>query len=280
MGLSHSSVGADIVSVMKKLPDLIAVTGFSIGALLLFQLPINLHNDNLNAITSYALMGASFYYFIHQYQLPTLKYFRLPELSIPSVAGLLVVSFSSYMRINSDDAITLPLIPTVTGFIYLCTIGIGEELVSRGFAFGVLRKYGAWFSLILSSAFFGLMHLNLYLGKDWNAEYAYWHCLSAAGFGFLAGVVMIVTRSILSAIVFHAFFDWTVVFSKSETSEPINHVSHFDPLWQTIKDSFAEISIDVVIALFLLGVLWLSRIRTFPKFLQPVLLKFKLIEIE
>jgi len=209
--------------------------------------------------------------------LPTLKYFRLPEISIPSLAGLIVVVCYSYTRITSDSAITLPLIPTVTGFIYLFAIGAGEELVARGFLFGILRKYGTWASLIISSLCFGLMHLNLYTGDDWNAADAYWHCLSAAGFGFLAGTVMIVTRSILSPIILHALFDWLVVFEK-KSKDSDKYVSHFDPLWQTIKDSFATVGFDLTIAFLLLGVLWLSRHLRIPRFLEPLLLKLKLVE--
>jgi len=266
---------------MKKLGDLVAVIGFSIGALLLFMVPIHIPNEDLDSTLPYLIIAFSFYYFAHQYQLPSLKYFRLPELSLPSIAGLIVVCFYSYLRISSDSAITLPAIPTVTGLIYLFALGAGEELVSRGFVFGVLRKYGSVVAVVISSILFGLMHLNVYTGNDWDPYMAYWHCLSAAGFGVLAAVIMIVTRSILSAIVMHSLYDWTVVFSERAEENSEDYVGQFDPLWQTIKDSFAEITFDVSIALILLAILGLSRLSSrarFPKRLQPLLLKFGLIE--
>lgn len=272
------SVALARVRDMKKLQDAVAVIGFSIGALLYFRLPSVTSSNNLDSILQYSLMGLAFLYFIHTYQLPTLKYFRMPELSISSLAGLSVVVFYSYSGIISDRAITLPFIPTITGLVYLFAIGAGEELVSRGFVFGVLRKYGATSALIFSSIIFGLMHLNVYTGDDWNAYHAYWHCLSAMGFGFLAGVVMIVTRSILSAIVMHALFDWSVAFSKNVESGPSDYVEHFDPLWETIKASLEHISMDVVTGLFLLAIFGIAKIRWFPKFLKPVLLKFGLVE--
>lgn len=272
------SVRLDTVRDMKKLADAIAIVAFSIGALLAFKLPIRIPNEELDSALPYLLIALSFGYFMHVYQLPTLKYFRLPELSIPSFAGMIVAIFYSYSGIASEDAISLPLIPTVTGLIYLFAIGAGEELVSRGFVFGVLRKYGAVVAVGFSSITFGLMHLNLYIGDDWSAYNAYWHCLSAAGFGLIAAIIMIVTRSILVPIVMHALNDWTVVFSAPVDQGADDYVGHFDPLWQTIQDSFDYIFFDLTSALFLLVILGLSRIRRIPRFMQPLLLKFGLIE--
>lgn len=262
---------------MRILQDSIAVIGFSVGALLYFQLPSVTSSNNLDSILPYSLMGIAFYCFIHAYQLPSLKYFRLPELSLPSLAGLSVVVFYSYTAISSDLSVTLPIIPTISGVAYIFAIGAGEELVARGFVFGVLSKYGGAAALIFSSITFGLMHLNVYTGDDWDAHHAYFHCLSAMGFGFLAGAVMIVTRSILSAIVMHALFDWRVVFSAPPDPDQPDYVQHFGPLWETIKESVAVLGLDGTTGLFLLALLGLSRIRRFPKLFQPVLLKFGLI---
>ena len=273
------SVGLVRVWDMKKLQDAIAVVAFSIGALVLFKFPVRIPNNDLDSTLPYLLIAISFGYFMHVYQLPTLKYFRLPELSIPSLAGLIVAIFYSYSGIASEDAITLPVIPTVTGLIYLFAIGAGEELVSRGFVFGVLRKYGSVVAVVVSSISFGLMHLNLYIGDDWDAYSAYWHCLSAAGFGLIAAIIMIVTRSILVPIVMHALSDWTVVFSNQPDEGSDGYVGHFDPLWRTIQDSFDYIFFDLTCAVILLTILGLSRIRRIPKFMQPLLIKFGLVEV-
>ena len=264
---------------MKRVVDVMAVAAFSVAALLAFHLiPQVGSNDDLNGILNYAVIALAFFYFTHTYKLPTLKYFRLPELTAPSIFAVTVVSFLAYSKITRPSVITLPLIPTITGITYLFALGLGEELVSRGFGLGVLKKYGMTFAVIVSSLIFGLMHLNRYLGDDWDAVNAYWHCLSASGFGFLAAAVMIATRSILTAIVLHALTDWTVVFEKPSKGDGADYVQHFDPLWQTIKDSFAIIGFNVLLGLFVLGVYRLAQIRHIPKFLEPVLLKFKLIE--
>lgn len=263
---------------MRRLNDLVVVIGFSIGGLLLFYVPEIGSNEDLNGIISYSLIGVTFFYVIWSYQLPSLAYFRLPEFSVPSFAGLVVVICFSWGRITSDRVITLPLWPTITGIIYIFSIGIGEELLSRGFAFGVFKKYGTFFAVLVSSLLFGLMHLNVYIGDDWDIVQAYWHCLNAFGFGILCAAVMIVCRSIIAPIVLHALYDWTVVFIKPEKPSTSDGDWVFDPLWQTIKDSLAEISINLFFAFLLFAILGISRIRKYPRFIRPVLLKLGLVQ--
>jgi membrane protease YdiL (CAAX protease family) len=266
---------------MKRLVDVMAVAAFSVAALLAFHLiPDFGSNADINGIISYSVIALAFFYFTHAYKLPSLKYFRLPELTVPSVFGLIFVATLSYVKMTGPEVITLPLIPTISGIIYLISIGLGEELVSRGFGLGVLKKYGMTFAVIVSSVIFGLMHLNVYLGEDWDPVNAYWHCLSAASFGFLAASVMIVTRSILTPIVMHACYDWTVVFEKPTKESSSDYVQHFDPLWQTIQDSFYFILPNLTFGLMVLGVYRLAQIRRVPKLLEKIALRLKLVEAE
>jgi hypothetical protein len=123
---------------MKKLADLIAITSFSVAALLTFQVPSFIPVENLNSIFQYLLIAASFLYFIHVYKLPTLAYFRLPEISFTSLAAFGVVAFYAYTGMVGDEIITLPLWPTISGVVYLFSIGIGEKLISRRFPFGIV----------------------------------------------------------------------------------------------------------------------------------------------
>lgn len=272
------SVATASLRGMKRLKDLVAVIGFSAAALLYFQIPEIIPNDDLNSSLAYIVIGATFFYITWSYKLPSLAYFRLPEISIPSIAGLGVVALYAWMRIASDRTITLPLWPTITGVVYIFSIGFGEELLARGFAFGALKKYGTFYAVMISSIIFGVMHINVYLGDSWDPVQAYWHCLSAAGFGALCAVVMIACRSILAPIVMHALYDWTVVFSKPDTSSGPVEPWEFDPLWQTIKDSFAEVLIDMFFLFLLLCIIWMARVRTFPKFLMPLVLKLGFVE--
>lgn len=268
---------------MKKIGDLIAVTAFSIAALAHFHfIPEFLPDSDLNAIFQYLVMAFTFIYFIWAYQLPTMQYFRLPAISVPSFFGVAVVVFYAYAGISGADGYTLPLWPTITGVFYLYAIGLGEEVVSRGFAFGVFKKHGTTFALIFSSITFGLMHLNLYLGQYWDPYHAYWHCLGAAGFGFMAAALMMATKSILPSIIMHALYDWSAVFSPPDSPEASDYVGHFDPLWQTMKDSISHVGLDVTIGLFLLAVIGLvhltRRITRIPRFLYRPLKFFGLVE--
>lgn len=265
---------------MKRLHDLVAVIGFSIGALLIFQFPTFIPNDDLQSAFVYLLMGGAFFYFTWSYKLPSLAYFRLPEFSIPSLAGILVAVLIVLLRVTSDSIITLPLWPAITGVIHIFAIGFGEELVSRGFAFGVFRKHGPTFAVIFSSLFFGLMHINLYLGTDWDPYRAYWHCLSAAGFGLTAAVLMIVCRSIVVPIVMHALYDWGVAFRKPEKLEENPERYDFDPLLQTLSDSFFFIMWDLITVAFLLAIYWLRYLRRLPRFLARPAIKFGLVELD
>lgn len=266
---------------MKKLADLIAVTCFSVAALTSFHLiPELFPNDDLNSIIQYGVMAGAFIYFIWAYELPTMQYFRLPALSVPSFFGLLVAVFYSYSGISGSDGYTLPLLPTITGIFYLYTLGLGEEVVSRGFVFGVFTKHGTALALVVSSITFGLMHLNLYLGEYWNPVEAYWHVLGASSFGFMAAAVMLATKSILPPIILHALYDWPVIFSAPPEDNPSDYISKFDPLWQTIKDSFAHIGPDMAFGLFLLFVIWVGKIRKVPRFLYRPLKFFGLVERE
>lgn len=122
------------------------------------------------------------------------------------------------------------------------------------------------------------MHINVYLGDDWDPVQAYWHCLSAAGFGALCAVIMIACRSIVAPIVMHALYDWTVVFIEPDTSSGPVEPWVFDPLWQTIKDSFAHILIELFLIFFLLAIIWMSRVRSFPKFMLPLVLRLGFVE--
>lgn len=265
---------------MKRVGDLVAVTGFSLAALSNFHIiPEFFPNDDLNSMFQYSVMAGTFIYFIWAYKLPTMQYFRLPAISFSSLCGLAVVVIYSINGIESADGYTVALWPTITGVFYLYTIGLGEEVVSRGFAFGVLKKHGTAFALFFSSVIFGLMHLNVYLGDAWDPYHAYWHCLSAAGFGFLAAAIMLATKSLLPAIIMHALFDWSAVFTAPPKEEdPSDYEVHFDPLWQTIKDSFAHISIDVVIGLMLLLATRGIGRKRLRRFINWVLLKLRLVE--
>jgi uncharacterized protein len=77
--------------------------------------------------------------------------------------------------------------------------GVGEEIVSRGVLFRIVEEgLGTWISLLLSAAFFGLMHI-------WNPHATTWSALAIAlEAGLLFGLIYHVTRSLWLCMGVHA----------------------------------------------------------------------------
>lgn len=75
------------------------------------------------------------------------------------------------ISIHSGYLIKQPLRVKIAGIISILLIGFGEEMVSRVFVFGALQRFGTTFAVLVSSAMFGLMHINVYL-PEWNGWYA------------------------------------------------------------------------------------------------------------
>ena len=128
------------------------------------------------------------------------------------------------------------------------------------------------------------MHLNVYLGDDWDPVQAYFHCCGAFGFGLLCATVMIACRSILAPIVMHSLYDWHVYFAKPVKAGESDESWEFVSLWETITDGLAGIMIDLFFVFILVAVIRLTRKkrrRNLPKSirpLKPILLKFGLVE--
>lgn len=58
----------------------------------------------------------------------------------------------------------------------------------------------------------------LYLDDRWGAWKAYSHVIAAFGFGLLACALMIATKSIWVAVIFHTLANWERAFPKVDTS--------------------------------------------------------------
>lgn len=112
----------------------------------------------------------------------------------------LVIKFLDEYLFNGFISATAPdLLPTeLTGFnlmlyyLYVGFIGpVIEEYIFRGVIFGSLKKYGAWFAIIISSILFGFMHMNL--SQMFSAMFG----------GLVLGFVRAKSGSILPTIILH-----------------------------------------------------------------------------
>lgn len=98
-------------------------------------------------------------------------------------------------------------------YVFYCfSVGVYEEITFRGLIFPLCyillkdKKHGLFFSVALSSAFFGLSHLmNLIGGQNFGAT------ALQIGYSFLigamCGISMIATGNIYSAILLHFIYD-------------------------------------------------------------------------
>jgi len=99
----------------------------------------------------------------------------------------------------------------LSALLFSLFIGLNEDLLSRGFFYGILEKYGMWAAAIISSVQFGLLHLtNFYYGGQ-SFDYTAGQMVNAAAFGFLCCALMIFTGSIWVPIVFQGLSDFPLM---------------------------------------------------------------------
>lgn len=166
-----------------------SLISFSIFALLLLRYVPALWSDDrhfANSTFSYLVLGLVFYVAVYFLGLPSLEYFRLPRFHYLTLVAVLVAATFVSLEFKGSEELHVKGWVAVGGVAFLLAIGFGEEMVSRAFTFGILHKFGNLIAISISSIFFGLMHLNLYLGADWDPWEAYWHVVSAAAFGVFA----------------------------------------------------------------------------------------------
>ena len=228
----------------------------------------------VNSIIIYIVISTLFFVIVYLKGVDSLEYFRRPRLGAASITAMVIATVFVLPEFVGGQNEMKPWGYVIPGIIFLFGIGISEEIFSRGLVFGMLRKYGERTAIIFSSAIFGLMHINVYVGDNWDLWAAYSHVLSAGSWGFLACAIMIATRSIWFVAVFHALTDWSIVFGveapESDDLGPLPVKSLFDnitlPLFHLIY--------FVPMALLILRV---NR-GGWPKWMEKIALRFKLIE--
>ena len=226
-----------------------------------------------NPTVGYVVLGLIFYVAIYFLGSQSLEYFRFPRFHFKTGVAFLLASVFVIREISYSDNFRLDPWVVVRGLVYLLAIGFGEEMMSRAFVFGVLHKFGIMRAIFGSSALFGLMHVNIYVGSDWDAWSAYWHVMGAFGFGVFACALMIVTRSIWMAVIFHALNNWGIIFDKALPilNEEENWIPSF---WQGLVLPLPDTVLMVGCAMLLL---WIDRGEV-PHWLHLLAHKWKLIE--
>jgi membrane protease YdiL (CAAX protease family) len=210
---------------------------------------------------------------------PSFEYVRLPRVHFKTLIVIALLSPLVWHYTTNSSIGPQKLSVAIPGIIFLLTLGVGEELLSRGFVFGVFRRYGQWRAIWASSLLFGLLHLNLYIGADWDPWQAYAHVWSTFSFGVLACAVMITTRSIWMSVILHALLDWSVVFTNDPNPGKNYPDWQFDSLWEgftyPLFDSLGMIFFSWVIMRINRG-----GVPHIPKWAMRLAMKWKLVEPE
>jgi len=163
---------------------------------------------------------------------------------------------------------------SVLGILFILSVGFGEEVFNRGFVYGYLERYGQYFGLIWSSVIFGMLHLNRYLGSNWDGWRAYSHVLSASAIGLFMCALMMVTKSIWASIIFHALANWHLAFrGRRDSDAEVVSQSLFENL-------LGPIGSVLLYATFAFFILWMNAGMVLSPWVTTLLHRLKLVEQE
>lgn len=258
---------------LGKFDSILALVIVAISALLLFRIPevTYFHGIYFNETLQCLLVGLVGLIAALILRPPTMSYFGLPKLSWISGIFIAIAIGVAIFDMSGGYNIKQPLRVKIAGVISLLAIGLAEEMVNRVLILGALQRFGNVFAVLVSSAIFGLMHINVYL-PEWSAWDAYWHVMMATGFGLLVSAIFIATRSYWVVVIFHALSDWTVVFDMKNTEggDPYSPGILEGLRWGL--ESFAfEYGVLGLVLLYVLRGRW-------PKLIIRLAIKWKLVE--
>ena len=131
--------------------------------------------------------------------------------------------------------------------LFAFSIGLNEELFSRGLILEVLKPIGISKAIIFSSLHFGLLHLsNYYAGQAFGVTVA--QIIGASAFGFMCGAILVYTQSIWIPVLIHTFTNLPMLF---QPVAEFQQRATGSPDWLgTLAISFIYISIGGTVLLF------------------------------
>lgn len=228
----------------------------------------------LNSIFTFVLLGFLGLALILIFKVQVREFFGMPVRTKASFLAIGVAALLSLPPIIFVDTEGRSLGISALGLLFILSIGFGEEMFNRGFVFGFLKRDGDYFGLFFSSAIFGLLHLNRYLGGNWDAWKAYSHVLSAAAVGFFICVLMMVTKSIWVAVIFHALADWHLGFKRIDDKAA-------EIAERNLLDNLLVPVVGVgLYSIFGVFILWVNTGMKFSPRIEALLNRLKLIEQE
>ena len=261
---------------MRHLRVIGGILGYTAIVLALYRvLPTWLVSDEryVNSIIIYIVISVLFFVIVYLKGVDSLEYFRRPRLGAASITAMVIAAVFVLPEFVGGQNEMKPWGYVIPGIIFLLGIGISEEIFSRGLVFGMLRKYGERKAIVFSSVTFGLMHLNVYVGDNWDLWTAYDHVVSSACWGFLACSIMIATRSIWFVAVFHALVDWSIVFGVEDVATGGDETAPVFTLWDNLVYPTVHLFVYIPAALLILRV---NR-GGWPKWMEKIAIRWKLV---
>lgn len=261
------------VAKMDRLSTLLLCVLVSLGGIALFYVPPIYNDDSypFNGIFGYVLVALYAIALAKLFKVSTLAYIAWPRhhwltYFAFGTAATLTLSFGLE---QSDNSVGFNRY--VAGALYVFSIALGEEFVDRVLIFGLLQRFGTAFALLVSSALFGLSHMNVYV-YDWNIWDAFHHVMSAFGFGLFMGALLIATRSIWVPVFFHMIYDWPIIFETEYIPSDEEYVPEF---WDGIGYGVLHFIFPFAISALLLLFLYRGR---WPKWIIRLAIRWKLVE--
>ena len=131
--------------------------------------------------------------------------------------------------------------------LFAFSIGLNEELFSRGLVLEVLKPIGVFKAIVFSSLHFGLLHLsNYYAGQAFGVTVA--QIIGASAFGFMCGAILVYTQSIWIPVLIHTFTNLPMLFQP--VAEFHQRVTGSPDWLGTLSISFIYITIGSIVLLF------------------------------
>jgi membrane protease YdiL (CAAX protease family) len=246
----------------------------SIMALRVFPDSIFSEVRYLNSILAFVLLGIFGFALILIFKVQVLEFFRMPVRTKASLVSIGIAAFLVVPPILIGETEERFLGLSALGILFILSVGFGEEVFNRGFVYGYLERHGQYFGLIWSSAIFGILHLNRYLGSNWDGWRAYSHVLSASAIGLFICALMMVTKSIWASIIFHALANWHLAFrGRRESDAEVVGQS----LLENLLDPLGSVLIYSTFAFF---ILWMNSGMVLSPWVTTLLTRFKLVDPE
>jgi membrane protease YdiL (CAAX protease family) len=148
--------------------------------------------------------------------------------------------------ILKSNIFAFPIMNVLIVLLFAFSIGLNEELLSRGLILEVLKPIGILKAIVLSSLHFGLLHLsNYYAGQAFGVTVA--QIIGASAFGFMCGAIVIYTQSIWIPVLIHTFTNLPMLFQPA--AEFQQRVTGSPDWLGTFAISFIYVSIGSMVLL-------------------------------